>query len=93
MTGQLDWLHPKTVRISPYMYERKIREVLEINKLKTINEKDRTFTVLNRDKGDYVTTNSWETLFMKMVNHLSVTYDVNIMTLPLLTFQFGNSFL
>ena len=27
--------------------KRKIREALEINKLKTINEKDKTFTVLN----------------------------------------------
>ena len=52
--GQFDWLHPKTVRISPYMYERKIREALELNKLKTINEKDKSFTVLNRDNGDYV---------------------------------------
>ena len=43
---QFDWLHLKTVRISPYMYERKIREALEKNKLKTINEKDKTFTVL-----------------------------------------------
>ena len=60
---------PKTVRISPYIYERKIREALEINKLKTINEKDKTFTVLNRDNGDYVTTNSWKPLFMKMGNH------------------------
>ena len=51
------------------MYERKIREALEINKLKTINEKDKTFTVLNRDNGDYVTTNSWKPLFMKMGNH------------------------
>ena len=64
-----EWLHPKTVRISPYMYERKIREALEINKLKTITEKDKTFTVLNRDNGDYVTTNSWKPLFMKMGNH------------------------
>ena len=67
--GQFNWLHPKTVRISPYMYERKIREALEINKLKAINEKDKTFTVLNRDNGDYVTTNSWKPLFMKMGNH------------------------
>ena len=67
--GQFDWLHPKTVRISPYMYERKIRETLEINKLKTVNEKDKNFTVLNRDNGDYVTTNSWKPLFMKMGNH------------------------
>ena len=62
-------LHPKTIRISPYMYERKIREALEINKLKTINEKEKTFTVLNRDNGDYVTTNSWKPLFMKMGNY------------------------
>ena len=39
------------------------------NKLKTINEKDKTFTVLNRDNGDYVTMNSWKPHFMKMGNH------------------------
>ena len=60
---------PKTVRISPYMYERKIREALEIKKLKAINEKNKTFTVLNRDNGDYFTTNPWKPLFMKMGNH------------------------
>ena len=43
---------PKTLRISPYMYERKTREALEISKLRAINEKDNTFTVLNRDNGD-----------------------------------------
>ena len=45
--GKFDWLHPKTVRISPYMYEKKkkkIREALEINKLRTNNEKDKTFS-------------------------------------------------
>ena len=55
---QFDWLHPKTISILPDMYERKIREALEMNKLKTINEKDKTFAVLNRDSGNYVTTNS-----------------------------------
>ena len=50
--GQFDWLHPKTVRISTYLYEIKIREALEISKLRTINEKDQTFTVLNRGNGD-----------------------------------------
>ena len=30
---QFDWLHPKTVRILPYIYERKISEALEANKL------------------------------------------------------------
>ena len=53
--GQFDRLHPKTVRISPYMYKRKICEAFKINKLKTINEKVKTFTVLNRASGDYVT--------------------------------------
>ena len=67
--GQFDWLHPKAIRISPYMYERKIREVLEISKLKIINEKDKTVTVLNRDNGDYIIKNSWKPLFMKMGNH------------------------
>ena len=34
--GQFDWLHPKAIRNSPFVYERKIREALETNKLKTI---------------------------------------------------------
>ena len=67
--GQFDWLPPKTLRISPYMYERKIREALEIIRVKAVNEKDKTFTVLNRDKCDYATTNSWKPLFMKKGNH------------------------
>ena len=67
--GQFHWLYPKTVHISPYMHERKIREELEINKLRIINEEDKTSTVLSRNNGDYVTTNSWKLLFMKMENH------------------------
>ena len=67
--GQFNWLHLKAIRISPYMCKRKICEALEINKLKTINEKDKTFTVLNKDNDHYVTTNSWKPLFMKMKNH------------------------
>ena len=61
--------YKRTVRISPYMYERKIREVLELNKPKRINENDKIFTALDRENGDYVTTNSWKPLFMKMGNH------------------------
>ena len=49
--------------------ERKIREALEINTPRTINEKDKTFTVLNRGNGGYVATNSWKPLFIKMGNH------------------------
>ena len=66
---QFEWLHPKTVRISPYIYQRKISEALEINKLRTITEKNKAFTILNRDSGGYVTTNSWKPLFRKMGNH------------------------
>ena len=91
--GQFGWLHPKTVRISLYMYERKIREALELNKLRTINEKDKTFTVLDRENGDSVTTNFWKPLFMKMGNHETLPYDANIMTSTFVTFQFENGFL
>ena len=63
MSRQFDWLHSKALRISPYMYERKIREALEINKLRTVNEKNNIFRVLNR-----VMTNFWKPLFMKMGN-------------------------
>ena len=86
--GQFDWLHPKTVRISPYMYERKIHEGLEINKLRTINEKDKNFTILNRDNGDYFTTNSfhenWKPLNCGFwPKHYNVTFEI---------FQFENGF-
>ena len=51
------------------MYKRKVHEALEINKLKTLNEADKPFKVLNRDNGDYVTINSWKPLFQKIGNH------------------------
>ena len=51
------------------MYKRKVREALEINRLKTLNETDKTFKVLNRDNGGYVTTNNWKPLFWKIENH------------------------
>ena len=38
--------------------QRKGENYLEINKLKTLNKTDEMFKVLNRDNGDYVTTNS-----------------------------------
>ena len=41
----------------------------EINRLKTLNETDKTFTVLNRDNGNYITTNSWTPPFRKIGNH------------------------
>ena len=54
------------------MYKRKVREALEINRLKTLKETDKMFKVLNRDNGDYVTTNSWKPLLRKIGNHLTV---------------------
>ena len=37
---QFGWLHPKTVRTSPCLYDRKICRALEIKKLRTINESE-----------------------------------------------------
>ena len=51
------------------MHKRKVREALEMNVQKPLNETDKTFKVLNRDNGDYVTTNSWKSLFLKIGNH------------------------
>ena len=87
--GKFDWLHLKTVRISPYMYEWKTRKALKINKLRTINEMDKNFKNLNRGNGDYVTKSSWKPLLMLMGNHQTAPYDVNI----IVTFQFENVFL
>ena len=47
------------------MYKRKVREALDINRLKT----DKTFKVINKDNGDYVTTSSWKPLFRKIGNY------------------------
>ena len=49
---QFNWIHPRTIAVMSNMFIRKVCEALEINKLKTINETDKTFKVLNRDNGD-----------------------------------------
>ena len=54
-----------------------IREALEMNRLKTLNETDKTFKVLNRDNDDYVTTNSWKSLFQSKRNHLTIAFMFN----------------
>ena len=58
------------------MYKRKVREALEINRLKTLNKTDKTFKVLNRDNGAYVTANSWKALFRKIGKPLNYNFDV-----------------
>ena len=57
--GQFKWIHPRTIAVMSNMCKRKVRETHEINRLKTLNETDKTFKVLTRYNGDYVTTNSW----------------------------------
>ena len=53
------------------MYKRKVREALEINRLKTLQETDKTFKVLNRDNGYKVTT--------KIGNHETVILTLDFM--------------
>ena len=54
------------------MYKRKLREALEIDRLKTLNKTGRPFKVLNGDNGDRVTKNRWKPLFRKIGNHETV---------------------
>ena len=67
--GQCNWIHPRTIAVILNMYKRKVREAVEINRLKILNETNKTFKALNRGNGDYVTTNSWRPLFWKIGNH------------------------
>ena len=69
--GQFNWLHPKTLAKLPNIHGRKIKGSLEINNLKTKTEHDKSIKVLNRDRGNIVTKNSWKSLFRKinMVRH------------------------
>ena len=59
----IDLNQVKTVAVEPQWYRRKVREALEIRRLKTgPNEQ----TGINRDYGDYVTTDTWRSLFTKI---------------------------
>ena len=55
----------RTVAVEPTWYRRyeKVREALEIRRLKTGPDEE---TGINRDLGDYVTTNTWSSLFTKI---------------------------
>ena len=67
------WDEVKTLAIETNYFQRKVRESLEIRRLKTGpgNEKG-----LNRDIGDYVTTNYWDSLF-ENVNELRKDRMIN----------------
>ena len=43
---KFNWFNSKTISISPFMQGGKVREALETNKSRALNEKDRTFKAL-----------------------------------------------
>lgn len=60
---EIQWDNVKTLSVEPVWFRRKVREALEIRRLRTgPNE----LKGLNRDQGDYVTTNGWKTVFDKI---------------------------
>ena len=61
---QFNWLNPKTLAVSLYMYERQVREAFKINKLRTL-KKDITFKFLNTD------------IWNNLPNSLKTTEDLN----------------
>ena len=67
--GQFNWLHPDTLSVVPNFRERKIREALEINRARTLEEIKSCFTVINRDNGNLASSNVWKPLFSKLKSH------------------------
>ena len=60
---EIDWEQTRTLAVEPVWFKRKIREALEIRRLKTGPDEAKG---LNRDLGDYVTTNTWSMLLNKV---------------------------
>ena len=71
--GQFNGIHPRTIAIMSNTYKKKVREALEINRLKTLNGTDKTFKVLNRDNGDY---EQLETTLPENRKPLNCNFDV-----------------
>ena len=59
----MDWTKTKTIAVKPVWFKRKVREVLEIRRLRTGPEEEGG---VNRDLGDYVITDTWLSLFSKI---------------------------
>ena len=57
------WEGTTTIAIEPVWFRRKVRESLEIRRLKTGPDDPNG---INQDNGDYVTTNTWNSLFDKI---------------------------
>ena len=60
---KISWDQTQTLAVEPIFFRRKVREALEIRRLKTGPNDPNG---LNRDYGDYVTTNTWQPLFDKI---------------------------
>ena len=78
---EIDWEKTKTLSVEPIWFRRKVRESLEIRRLNSGPDNPKS---LNRDYGDYVTTNTWSILFDKINNLKNIpTFESmtsNIMT-------------
>ena len=72
----MDWEAVKTLAVEPIWFKRKVREALEIRRLKTGPGETKG---LNRDLGDYVTTSTWSTLFNK-INDMKIEPTFESMT-------------
>ena len=73
----IDWGKTKMIAVESEFFRRKVREALEIRRLKCGPSNTKG---LNRDLGDYVTTNTWENLFTK-VNLMKKIPTSELMTL------------
>ena len=57
---KINWEGTTTIAVEPVWFRRKVRESLEIRRLKTGPDDPNG---INQDNGDYVTTNTWNSLF------------------------------
>ena len=73
---QIDWEKTKTLAVEPVWFRRKVREALEIRRLKCGPEHPKG---LNKDYGDYVKSNTWTKLFDK-INTMKNTHTFESMT-------------
>ena len=62
MSWTVNWINPKTLSTEQQYHIRKIRESLEIKKVKT----NKRGNVLNRDEENLVKKNTWTPLFAKL---------------------------
>ena len=74
----IDWNNTKTIAVEPVWFRRKVREALEIRRLKTGPGEPKG---INGDLGDYVVTNTWQPL----LDNINRNKKISIQTLENLT--------